>query len=59
MTYFLKFAFGALVPGETLRMIEEATLSEPVALQEGFDAYDECSSHSIRPEYAFQWISKS
>lgn len=56
-SYFLKnlhaynknqFAFGGLLPtGDTLRMIEEATNSDPVPLQQGFDSYNECNEISI------------
>jgi hypothetical protein len=37
---------GALVPGDMLKMIEEAANEDPVELQNGFTAYDECSSKS-------------
>jgi hypothetical protein len=34
------------VPGDLLRMIEEASNDDPVQLQSGFNAYDECSNTS-------------
>jgi hypothetical protein len=34
------------VPGDALRMIEEASMNDPVQLQEGFVAFDDCSSIS-------------
>jgi hypothetical protein len=34
------------VPGDMLRMIEDASNNDPVQLQSGFNAYDECSSIS-------------
>jgi hypothetical protein len=37
---------GALVPGDMLRMIEEAADDDPVEIQNGFNAYDECSGKS-------------
>jgi hypothetical protein len=43
---FLKFTLGGLVPGDVLRMIEDASNDDPVQLQSGFTAYDECSSIS-------------
>jgi hypothetical protein len=36
------------VPGEMLRMIEDASNDDPVQLQSGFTAYDECSSISTQ-----------
>jgi len=47
MMQIFQFAFGGLVPGDTLRMIEEATMHEPVMLQESLNAYDECSQISM------------
>jgi len=47
---FFKFAFNSLVPGNALKMIEEAAISDPVQLQQGFEAYDNCSSISIHTE---------
>jgi hypothetical protein len=47
MMQIFQFAFGGLVPGDTLRMIEEATMHEPVMLQESFNAYEECSQISM------------
>lgn len=38
-----QFAFGGLVPGDALRMIEEASMNDPVEqLQNGFNAFDDC-----------------
>jgi hypothetical protein len=37
---------NALVPGEMLKMIEEAADADPVELQNGFNAYDDCSAKS-------------
>jgi hypothetical protein len=37
---------NALVPGDMLRMIEEAANDDPVEIQHGFNAYDECSGKS-------------
>jgi hypothetical protein len=37
---------GGLVPGEMLKMIEEAADADPVELQNGFNAYDDCSVKS-------------
>jgi hypothetical protein len=34
---------GGMVPGDMLRMIEEAANDDPVELQNGFTAYDGCS----------------
>jgi hypothetical protein len=34
------------VPGDSLRMIEEASMNDPVQLQDGFTAFDDCSSIS-------------
>jgi len=34
------------VPGEMLRMIEDAANEDPVQIQKGFTAYDECSNIS-------------
>jgi hypothetical protein len=31
-------------------MIEEAAMSDPVQLQEGFDAYNDCSSYSTKTQ---------
>jgi hypothetical protein len=41
-----QFALGGLVPGDMLRMIEDASNDDPVTLQSGFTAYDGCSSIS-------------
>jgi hypothetical protein len=43
---------GGLVPGDMLRMIEEAANDDPVELQNGFTAYDGCSGKS-----KLTWIS--
>jgi hypothetical protein len=43
-----QFALGGLNPGAVLRMIEEAANDDPVELQDGFNAYDECSNISIQ-----------
>jgi len=32
------------VPGDALKMIEEAAANDEVKLQSGFDSFDECSS---------------
>jgi hypothetical protein len=37
-----------LVPGDMLRMIEEAANDDPVQMQNGFTAYDGCSGKSKR-----------
>jgi hypothetical protein len=37
---------GGMVPGDMLRMIEEAANDDPVEIQSGFTAYDDCSSKS-------------
>jgi hypothetical protein len=34
------------VPGEMLRMIEDAANEDPVQIQKGFTSYDECSNIS-------------
>jgi hypothetical protein len=34
------------VPGDILKMIEAAANDDPVELQNGFNAYDECSGKS-------------
>jgi hypothetical protein len=34
------------VPGDMLRMIEDAANDDPVQLQTGFSAYDDCSTKS-------------
>jgi len=34
------------VPVDTLRMVEEASLDDPVQLQNGFNTFDECSAKS-------------
>jgi hypothetical protein len=34
------------VPGEMLKMIEDASNDDPVQLQSGFTAYDDCSNIS-------------
>jgi hypothetical protein len=34
------------VPGDMLKMIEEAANDDPVEIQNGFNAYDECSGKS-------------
>jgi hypothetical protein len=34
------------VPGDVLRMIEEAANDDPVEMQKGFKAYDGCSGKS-------------
>jgi hypothetical protein len=44
--YNYKFALGGLVPGDMLRMIEEAAKDDPVEMQNGFQAYDDCSGKS-------------
>jgi hypothetical protein len=41
---FLWVAVGGMVAGDILRMIEEAANDDPVQLQNGFSAYDECSN---------------
>jgi hypothetical protein len=41
---------GGMVPGDMLRMIEEAANDDPVELQNGFTAYDGCSGKS-------KWLS--
>jgi hypothetical protein len=38
------------VPGDVLRMIEDAADNDPVELQSGFTAYDDCSSISTIEE---------
>jgi len=45
---------GGLVPGDTLKMIEEAALNDEVKLQTGFEAYDACSSKSINFYFWFE-----
>ena len=35
------------MPGDALRMIEDASMNDPVQLQDGFTAFDDCSSISI------------
>jgi hypothetical protein len=46
--FLVQFAFGGLVlGGDMLKIIEEALTSDPVErLQDGFNAYDECSQIS-------------
>jgi hypothetical protein len=41
-----KFALGGMVPGDALKMIELASMNDPQQLQQGFNAFDECSSYS-------------
>jgi len=43
---FFQFAFSGLVPGDALKLIENAALNDEVKLQTGFEAYDECTSKS-------------
>jgi hypothetical protein len=43
---YFKFALGGLVPGDVLRMIEEAADDDPVQIQNGFTAFDDCSGKS-------------
>jgi hypothetical protein len=38
------------VPGDVLRMIEDASNEDPIQLQSGFTAYDDCSSIRINYE---------
>lgn len=42
-----QFANGGLVVGEVLNMIEAAAMDDPVQMQTGFNALDECSDKSI------------
>jgi hypothetical protein len=41
-----KFDLGGLVPGNLLRVIEEAANEDPVEMQNGFKAFDGCSGKS-------------
>jgi hypothetical protein len=43
----LKFAFGGMVLENVMQAIEEATMNDTMQLQQGFTAFDECSSLSI------------
>jgi hypothetical protein len=42
----IQFSLNSLVPEEMLKMIEGAVSEDPVDLQNGFNAYDECNGKS-------------
>jgi hypothetical protein len=45
-----QFLEGQLIGGNTLRKLEDISYDDPVKLQSGFQAYDECGSNSIFSE---------